>query len=718
MHFSASLGKSFVVPHLREFRPLDICCLAALVIIVLAASGAQAQTAPPKPRLLVTTDIGGDPDDQQSMRRLMLYANEFELAGLIASSAGVAGELPEPIVRPDLIRAIVDDYETAQLNLSSHASGYPTAATLRGLIKSGARERGVASIGAGRSTEGSDQIIAAVDGSNSPLHVAIWGGAHDLAQALYDVRETRTAADLSAFVAKLRVYAIRDQDKGTSAQGTGEWIRANFPALRYVETAPPGTDGFTGVFRGMYQNDSTGGGRPTVQLVETDRIPLNQSTWVETNIRNGHGALGAGYPLVAQNPPSTNNTTGVKEGDTPSWFYVLPNGLQDPEEPTWGGWGGRFRLDEGQHYIDAEDTHWSAAGNADFSTRRKWTVARWREAYQNDFAARMDRSNTADYADANHPPIAAFDDDEGRQIVRLSAISGDTVALSAFGSSDPEGDALSYEWFQYVEAGTYPSAVSLSGATARDASFVAPSVEAPATLHIILAVTDDGSPSLTSYRRVVVTISPDEMPVAGLIGYWPMDEGGGLVTADATANEATGRLINRPAWVTGQIGAAIDFDGINDRVDLGNRAHLRLTGAMSLSAWVWVDDFAGNGRIVNKQGPRGRRGWSLNIEEGGFASFQVAANRQELVLLDGTTLPTQQWIHLTGTYEPGVAMSLYVNGALDASRTSGVPGSQHNSDLAVSIGDRPTGGTPFNGRIDEVRIYGRALSPAEVQQLQ
>src|SRR5687767_12213319 len=99
-----------------------MCCLAALASILLAASSAWAQTAPVKPRLLVTTDIGGDPDDQQSMRRLMLYANELELEGLIASSAGTAGELPEPIVRPDLIHAIVDDYATVQPNLLQHAS--------------------------------------------------------------------------------------------------------------------------------------------------------------------------------------------------------------------------------------------------------------------------------------------------------------------------------------------------------------------------------------------------------------------------------------------------------------------------------------------------------------------------------------------------------------------------------------------------------------------
>ncbi|MCP3143338.1 nucleoside hydrolase-like domain-containing protein [Pyxidicoccus xibeiensis] len=126
---------------------------AVLAGALLAFCTAQAQS---KPRLLVTTDIGGDPDDQQSMRRLMLYSNEVELTGLIASAAGTAGELPNPIVRPDLIHAIVNDYETVQPNPAKHATGYPLASTLRVRVKSGSPNRGVANLGAGRSTEGSN----------------------------------------------------------------------------------------------------------------------------------------------------------------------------------------------------------------------------------------------------------------------------------------------------------------------------------------------------------------------------------------------------------------------------------------------------------------------------------------------------------------------------------------------------------------------------------
>jgi hypothetical protein len=96
-----------------------------------------------KPRLLVLTDIGGDPDDQQSMIRLMLYANEFELEGLIASAAGIPGELKEKVTKPQLIREIVEAYGKVRSNLIRHAEGYPTAELLLPASKRGTQTAGV-----------------------------------------------------------------------------------------------------------------------------------------------------------------------------------------------------------------------------------------------------------------------------------------------------------------------------------------------------------------------------------------------------------------------------------------------------------------------------------------------------------------------------------------------------------------------------------------------
>src|SRR5687768_12593683 len=107
-----------------------------VLAILLIAALASARTAE-RPRLLVLTDIGGDPDDQQSMIRLMVYANEFEIEGLVATASGTPGELKTAITRPDLIREIVTAYGEVRPNLVRHAGGWPETADLLRLIKSG-----------------------------------------------------------------------------------------------------------------------------------------------------------------------------------------------------------------------------------------------------------------------------------------------------------------------------------------------------------------------------------------------------------------------------------------------------------------------------------------------------------------------------------------------------------------------------------------------------
>jgi hypothetical protein len=128
-----------------------LLALALLTIDVCAANPASAD----KPHLLVLTDFGGDPGDQQSMVRLLLYANEFELEGLIATASGTPGELKENVTKPQLIREIVDACRKVGPNLLRHAEGYPSAELLRARVKTGNPNRGREAVGAGRDTEGS-----------------------------------------------------------------------------------------------------------------------------------------------------------------------------------------------------------------------------------------------------------------------------------------------------------------------------------------------------------------------------------------------------------------------------------------------------------------------------------------------------------------------------------------------------------------------------------
>jgi hypothetical protein len=446
-----------------------------------AALAALTLAAAERPRLIILTDIGGDPDDQQSMIRLMTYANEFEIEGLIASASGTPGELKRSVVQPQLIREIVAAYGQVRANLARHAAGYPEEAALARVIKAGDPNRDVSNLGQASDTEGSRWIISVVDRTDSrPVNIAIWGGAHDLAQALWRVRHDRTPAEADRFVSKLRVHSIGHQDN------TGPWIVGNFPKLFFILSladegdvlgaSKPKIDRRLSVYRGMYL-----GGDES----------LTSREWVEQNVRTGKGLLGALYPNKTWTAPNPHST--LKEGDTPSWFYFLPLGLQDPERPEWGGWGGRFTRVRDRYYRDAQD-------RVGETQDARATVWRWRPAFQNDFAARMDWCAAAK---ANHNPVAVLNGDRSRTILRLTARLGAQVRLSARGSSDPDGDMLAYHWFHYPEPGGGESAIPLTGADSPEVALTAPK---SGEVHIVLEVKDAGQPALTSYRRAVVRI--------------------------------------------------------------------------------------------------------------------------------------------------------------------------------------------------------------------
>lgn len=309
-------------------------------------------------RLLVTTDIGGDPDDQQSMIRLMLYSNEFEIAGLVASSAGTPGELKESVVRPELIRQIVEAYGEARPRLVKHAENWPEAKELLSKIKSGNANRGRKAIGQGHDTEGSKWIIRQVDSGSTQrlLNIAIWGGQTDLAQALFRVRADRGAEGLAAFVQRFRVYDVADQD------GLASWMMAEFPGMHYIlSAAEKGRDRREAAFRGMYLSGDES---------------LTSRAWVTKHILSS-SQLGALYPTKTWTMPNPHGC--MKEGDTPSWFFFLPLGGNNPDDPTHAGWGGRFRKTEQGWYRDT---------GLDNDPRH--TVSRWREDFQADFARRLE----------------------------------------------------------------------------------------------------------------------------------------------------------------------------------------------------------------------------------------------------------------------------------------------------------------------------------------
>ena len=133
-------------------------------------------------------------------------------------------------------------------------------------------------------------------------------------------------------------------------------------------------------------------------------------------------------------------------------------------------------------------------------------IKRWSKGYNNDFAARMDWTMTNDYAKVNHHPVAIVNGDKTRQVLQVSASAGSTVALSATGSSDPDGDSLVYSWSFYKEPSSYSGSVSIQNKSSKSASVTIPSNARGKTMHIILELHDNGSPNLYTYRRVIINV--------------------------------------------------------------------------------------------------------------------------------------------------------------------------------------------------------------------
>lgn len=454
-------------------------------LLLISSSALHAQ----KLRVLVLTDIENEPDDAQSMVRFLTYSNQWDVEGIIATTSTHLRDR----IAPARIKEIVTAYGKVRDNLLLHEKGYPETSYLLSIIKAGLPIYGLTGVGEGKDSEGSEWIIKTVDKKDDrPVWIPVWGGANCLAQALWKVRMTRSPEETKKFVAKIRVYTISDQDD------TGPWLRKNFPDLFYIVS--PGY-----YEKGAYQYATWSGisGDERHGFGGAD-FSLVNNAWLDENIRKNHGALGAQHPT----------TEFLMEGDTPSFLNLINNGLSSPEHPDWGGWGGRYELyipptkkwfyepEIRPIWTDAED---EVKGNdGKLYITNKATIWRWRQAYQNDFAARMDWS-IKPYKEANHPPIIRLN-----HVQNLSVKSGEDVLLDASGSHDPDTNDLKYEWIYYREVGTYESNVriKIKDSTSQKAYFTAPKVNQPETVHFILAVTDTGVPALTRYQRVIVTVFP------------------------------------------------------------------------------------------------------------------------------------------------------------------------------------------------------------------
>jgi len=421
-------------------------------------------------RLIIETDAGGDPDDEQSLVRFLLYANEWDVEGIIANRP--ATRRPENKNPEDtglgVVRRLLDAYGQCRPNLVRHDVRYPTKEFLW--------QRTVA--GYNDSNDAVRLILAAVDRDDPrPLWYSDWGSdngaaTNNLKRALDLMRRQRGPEGYAEFKSKVRL---------ASYDNFGEHTTTIAPPFKiWVNTFQPPVEGKRWYHRFSALTSQAGG----FDLVR--------------DVLTGHGPLGVLYP--------TNTTHWAKEGDTMTFLYLVPTGMNDPNEPLWGSWAGRYGLNEnfpGKPYYWANQTDtWNGATNRDN------TLARWAADLQNDFRARLDWC-VKPLQEANHAPRAAINGNEGEEILRITARPGRTLSFDASLSRDPDGNALTHEWFVYREAGTYSGEVRLTDASSSLALVHIPDNAVGKTIHVILVVRDNGAPPLAAYRRVVVQVSEE-----------------------------------------------------------------------------------------------------------------------------------------------------------------------------------------------------------------
>ena len=463
------------------------------------------------PRAFIVSDIGNEPDDQMSFVRLLLYSNEIDLEGLVATTS----TWQKSATHPETMHEIIAKYGEVRPNLLKHAPGWPTAADLDRLVSTGQPAYGMAAVGPGKSSPGAQALVKAADRDDSEAVMD-----HHLGRCQYAgsgvARCSRhtfaggAGEDLWPGFASTRFPIRMTPDHGSAK---------NFRICFMLSVHHPPNSGeyyyatWTGISGDVYYRNGEGADFSTVT-----------NEWLDANIR-GKGPMGKQYPRFAF----------IMEGDTPSFLGLIDNGLASWWNPGWGGWGGRyiFRQPYGETHaiwtqggdlFRARDFagHCDRASTARATLPTRRPIWRWREAFQHDFAARMDWT-IKPFAEANHNPVVVVNGQAGTAPIFVDAVVGQPVVLDASQSRDPDGQTLHYSWFHYARRdsgdGRGLAAVNIADAesskandhrtaTCRPMWIQIPGAKCPAqgVAHIILSVTDNGSPSLTSYRRVVLNV--------------------------------------------------------------------------------------------------------------------------------------------------------------------------------------------------------------------
>ena len=512
--------------------------IRTLLVISLLAASLQAHAE--KTRTIILADMGNELDEEQQMIHMLMYSNEFQLEGLIAVSgkflnSGRTDDEYKSKLHPELFNELITEYGKVRPNLMLHAAGWPTEKYLKSIVRPGLSAYGIAAVGKGNANSGTNLILESIKNnlSKGKLYIVANAGTNSLAQALFDLNADDSISDADKKVMIERIYVFENG----AQDNAGAWIARHYPTITWYRSNRQ-TYAYGGMKAGRDKKEVQGNN----VWEPFPKTPQGQHQWTARHIQNNHGPLGARFP------DRFKGNGFMEGGGTISWIGLANKGLFNPWKMWWGGWGGRVSkvkhknvMSRHKNIVDGiefKGTSFEPAEKTfkDFymyeadSERDSWAdtvyiksyfgfnvpVWRFRRPMWNDFRARMDWC-VKKFSEANHNPIAHLNGDTSDNIMIMdNVIPGTKLSLSANGSSDPDGDALTYRWWNYKEAGTYASKIAITDNDSINTNVTIPKDASGSQIHIILEVRDhkqeiastdsDEVIPLTDYRRLVINV--------------------------------------------------------------------------------------------------------------------------------------------------------------------------------------------------------------------